>query len=120
MIWARSVKKLSPSFVAAGAEASISIRLSASPVTLLPLGPRVPDGDDCRLDEKINNIEFQFRLSEILVFEVIGEVCAAMMVCHCAGVSDREIRRAVRNGALSVHQIARSCAAGCAPVVATA
>jgi bacterioferritin-associated ferredoxin len=35
-----------------------------------------------------------------------------MIVCHCKGVSDRAIRRAVRNGARSVHQVARSCAAG--------
>ena len=35
-----------------------------------------------------------------------------MIVCHCNGVSDRAIRRAVRDGARSLHQIARFCAAG--------
>ncbi|HME73770.1 MAG TPA: (2Fe-2S)-binding protein [Myxococcota bacterium] len=35
-----------------------------------------------------------------------------MIVCHCNGISDRAIRRAVRNGARSLHQIARFCAAG--------
>ena len=37
---------------------------------------------------------------------------AAMIVCHCQGVSDRAIRRSVRNGAVTREDIARSCGAG--------
>ncbi len=35
-----------------------------------------------------------------------------MIVCHCKGISDRTIRRAIRSGAQTVRQVARSCAAG--------
>jgi bacterioferritin-associated ferredoxin len=35
-----------------------------------------------------------------------------VIVCHCNGVSDRTIRRAVRAGAASCREIARSCNAG--------
>lgn len=35
-----------------------------------------------------------------------------MLVCHCRGVSDRQIKRAVRNGACSVRQVARETGAG--------
>jgi bacterioferritin-associated ferredoxin len=37
---------------------------------------------------------------------------AALIVCHCQGVSDRSIREAVREGARSVRQVARACRAG--------
>ncbi|MDH5307229.1 MAG: (2Fe-2S)-binding protein [Myxococcales bacterium] len=45
-----------------------------------------------------------------------------MIVCHCKGISDRTIRDAVRAGARSCGQVARSCDAGrccggCAPVI---
>ena len=45
-----------------------------------------------------------------------------MVVCHCEGVTDREIRRAVRDGALTRRGVARACAAGrtcggCLPVI---
>ena len=41
-----------------------------------------------------------------------------MLVCHCNGVSDRKIRRVVREGARSVSQVAAasgagSCCGGC-------
>jgi bacterioferritin-associated ferredoxin len=35
-----------------------------------------------------------------------------MLVCHCKAVSDRAIRSAVRNGAQTVSDVARSCGAG--------
>ncbi|MAE97068.1 MAG: (2Fe-2S)-binding protein [Deltaproteobacteria bacterium] len=35
-----------------------------------------------------------------------------MLVCHCHDVSDREIRRAVREGASSRRQVTRQCRAG--------
>lgn len=35
-----------------------------------------------------------------------------MLVCHCKRVCDRAIRRAVREGAVSVQRVARECAAG--------
>lgn len=46
-----------------------------------------------------------------------------MIVCHCHGVTDREVRAAVREGACRVAEVARRCRAGtscggCAPLVA--
>ena len=35
-----------------------------------------------------------------------------MLVCHCNGVSDRTIRKAVRGGASTARQVARACGAG--------
>lgn len=35
-----------------------------------------------------------------------------MIVCHCQGVTDRAIRRAVREGASTRRQVARACRAG--------
>ena len=35
-----------------------------------------------------------------------------MLVCHCNGVSERQIRKAVRNGADSLHSVGRACGAG--------
>ncbi len=45
-----------------------------------------------------------------------------VIVCHCHGVSDRTIRKAVREGACSLRQVARASRAGrmcggCRPVV---
>ena len=45
-----------------------------------------------------------------------------MIVCHCRGVSDRRIRKLVREGASCPAQVARACGAGrvcggCAPLV---
>lgn len=35
-----------------------------------------------------------------------------MLVCFCNGVSDRKIRRLVREGAFSGREVARACGAG--------
>jgi bacterioferritin-associated ferredoxin len=35
-----------------------------------------------------------------------------MLVCHCRGISDRQIRRAVENGATSAREVARATGAG--------
>ena len=35
-----------------------------------------------------------------------------MLVCHCNGVSDRTVRRVVREGALTVAEVGRTCGAG--------
>jgi bacterioferritin-associated ferredoxin len=37
-----------------------------------------------------------------------------MIVCQCNGISDREIRRLVREGASSRLEVARACGAGAA------
>ena len=35
-----------------------------------------------------------------------------MLVCHCRGVSDKQIRRLVRNGATSTREVAMATGAG--------
>ena len=35
-----------------------------------------------------------------------------MLVCHCNGISDRTVRRVVREGALTVSEVGRACGAG--------
>lgn len=35
-----------------------------------------------------------------------------MLVCHCRGVSDRQIKRAVKSGACSLRDVARATGAG--------
>jgi bacterioferritin-associated ferredoxin len=45
-----------------------------------------------------------------------------VIVCHCNATTDREIRRAVRNGAGSLREVSRACGAargcgGCAETV---
>lgn len=45
-----------------------------------------------------------------------------MIVCHCRCATDREIRRAVREGATSLHEVGSRCGAasgcgGCADAV---
>lgn len=45
-----------------------------------------------------------------------------MLVCHCKGLSDRAVRKAVKSGACSVGEVARACGAGgdcgsCRPVI---
>lgn len=35
-----------------------------------------------------------------------------MIVCHCKGVSDRTVKRAVRAGAVCVSGVGRACGAG--------
>ncbi|MEB2345066.1 MAG: (2Fe-2S)-binding protein [Deltaproteobacteria bacterium] len=46
----------------------------------------------------------------------------AVIVCHCRAKNDREIRRAVRNGAVTLQEVSRACGAasacgGCAGAV---
>ncbi len=46
-----------------------------------------------------------------------------MIVCHCHGVTDREIRQSVQNGSRTCADVADCCGAGsgcggCAPLVA--
>ncbi len=45
-----------------------------------------------------------------------------MIVCHCQGINDRELRRRVREGADSPSELARRCGAGvgcggCRPLI---
>ena len=45
-----------------------------------------------------------------------------MIVCHCKGITEREIRSAVREGATTHRQVGRACQAGrscggCHPVI---
>ncbi|MEO8183424.1 MAG: (2Fe-2S)-binding protein [Deltaproteobacteria bacterium] len=45
-----------------------------------------------------------------------------MIVCHCMGVTDREIRRCVRSGGFNVSAVSEACGAasgcgGCRPAV---
>ncbi|HVP27580.1 MAG TPA: (2Fe-2S)-binding protein [Myxococcota bacterium] len=35
-----------------------------------------------------------------------------MLVCHCKGITERVVRRAVREGALCVNGVGRACGAG--------
>jgi bacterioferritin-associated ferredoxin len=35
-----------------------------------------------------------------------------MIVCHCKGISDRALRRAIRQGADSIEEVASACRAG--------
>ena len=35
-----------------------------------------------------------------------------MLVCHCRGITDRQIRRLVRDGATSTREVARSSGVG--------
>lgn len=35
-----------------------------------------------------------------------------MIVCHCFGISDREIRSCAREGACTLSEVGRACAAG--------
>jgi bacterioferritin-associated ferredoxin len=48
---------------------------------------------------------------------------AGMLICHCNGVSDRTVRRVVREGAQSVSDVGHACGAGtccqgCGPRIA--
>ncbi len=58
-----------------------------------------------------------------ITFNKLACFPAAMIVCHCHGVTDREIRASVQNGARSCADIADCCGAssscgGCASLVA--
>jgi len=45
-----------------------------------------------------------------------------MILCHCMGVSDHSVRRAIQSGASDVGEVARACGAGtgcggCRPLI---
>jgi bacterioferritin-associated ferredoxin len=45
-----------------------------------------------------------------------------VIVCHCRATTDREIRRSIRNGAVTLREVSRACGAasgcgGCAEAV---
>ena len=44
-----------------------------------------------------------------------AKAVATMIVCHCKGVTDREIRRCVRAGAATIDDVSEACraATGC-------
>jgi bacterioferritin-associated ferredoxin len=46
----------------------------------------------------------------IFIFELVK--LPAVIVCHCKGISDRDIRAAVRSGAACRHTVGARCAAG--------
>ena len=57
-----------------------------------------------------------------LIFNIGFRTVPPMLVCHCNGVSDRKIRKAVRKGAGSIREVAQmsgagACCGGCRPAV---
>jgi len=45
-----------------------------------------------------------------------------MLICHCKGLTDREIHRAIRSGASTQREVSRECGAGsvcggCRPLI---
>lgn len=45
-----------------------------------------------------------------------------MLVCHCKGLTDRDVRRAIQAGACTHHAVTRECGAGsvcggCRPLI---
>ena len=61
-------------------------------------------------------------MKSTLIFIFIGSILAIVIVCHCRGVTDRAVRRAVRRGAATRRQVAQACGAGagcggCRPTV---
>ena len=76
-----------------------------------------------------NDIELHFHFGMI---DVLGERIEtrapfedgkkSMIICQCNGVSDRTIRKAVRNGANTRNEVVRACTAGeccggCTPAI---
>ena len=58
----------------------------------------------------------------ILIFIFNESRLAIMLVCHCKGLTDREIHRAIRAGACTQREVARECGAGsicggCRPLI---
>ena len=58
----------------------------------------------------------------ILIFIFNESRIAIMLVCHCKGLTDREVRRAIRAGACTQREVARECGAGsicggCRPLI---
>jgi bacterioferritin-associated ferredoxin len=49
-----------------------------------------------------NDIDFQFQTRMI----------AGMLICQCNGVSDRTVRRVIREGARSLSDVGHACGAG--------
>jgi bacterioferritin-associated ferredoxin len=47
-----------------------------------------------------------------LIFNFVSSTLPAMLVCHCKGLSEREIDRAICAGADSPGEVARRCGAG--------
>ncbi len=57
------------------------------------------------------DIDFQFPDSYTAMTSN-GTGTDSMLVCHCREVSDRQIKRAVKNGACSLRDVARETGAG--------
>ena len=63
-----------------------------------------------------NDIDFHFHRPTI--FQVARHLLLReraprpMLVCHCNGISDRTVRRMVRNGASTASQVGEACGAG--------
>jgi bacterioferritin-associated ferredoxin len=58
----------------------------------------------------------------ILIFIFNKSTLAIVLVCHCKGLTDREIHRAIRAGACTQREVARECGAGsicggCRPLI---
>jgi len=58
----------------------------------------------------------------ILIFIFNESRLAIVLVCHCKGLTDREIHRAIRAGACTQREVARECGAGsicggCRPLI---
>jgi len=58
----------------------------------------------------------------ILTFIFNESRLAIMLVCHCKGLTDREVRRAIRAGAATPREVSRECGAGsvcggCRPLI---
>jgi bacterioferritin-associated ferredoxin len=58
----------------------------------------------------------------ILIFIFDSCKLPIVLVCHCKGLSDREIHRAIRAGACTRREVARECGAGsicggCRPLI---
>jgi bacterioferritin-associated ferredoxin len=47
-----------------------------------------------------------------LIFNFDAPTLATMLVCHCKGLSQREIERAICAGAGTLREVARHCGAG--------
>jgi len=48
----------------------------------------------------------------VLIFILKRPMLGLVLICHCNAVSERRIRRSIRNGATTLGRIARSCGAG--------
>jgi bacterioferritin-associated ferredoxin len=57
-----------------------------------------------------------------LIFIFDGHILSLVLVCHCKGISDRELERAIDAGACSPSEVTRRCGAGsvcggCRPLI---